>query len=321
MKKSYNNAPRLYIENDDDIEQIEVLCNALGDKKRLIILKELQTPPFKIAITDLARKLNVPITTLVHHVEVLEKAGLININYKNDDKKNTRILGRKIRDIHLNLYRPVEPIEVKHLCETQEMRVGNYINFEGGKLLFATNSQVYLQREDYYYHPQRFNAEIIYTTFGVIEYYFDNFVTKKGTVEKLVLYIEICSEFPFYDMNHKSDITFWINNKEVTTYTCKGDYGDRRGKQNPDWWLDVNTQYGEMVTLSVDDKGVYINGTLVNDKITIWDLKLEKDNKISLKLGNKKTAKNPGGFNIFGKGFGDHAQDIVLQLYYKTTEK
>ena len=105
-----------------------------------------------------------------------------------------------------------------------------------------------------------------------------NIVTKKGTVEKLVLYIEICSEFPFYDMNHKSDITFWINDKEVTTYTCKGDYGDRRGKQNPDWWLDVNTQYGEMVTLSVDDKGVYINGTLVNDKITIWDLKLEKDN-------------------------------------------
>ena len=321
MKKIYNNTPRLYIENDDDIEQMEVLCNALGDKKRLIILKELQTPPFKIAITDLARKLNVPITTLVHHVEVLEKAGLITINYKNDDKKNTRILGRKIRDIHLNLYRPVEPVEAKHLCETQEMRVGNYINFEGGKLLFATNSQVYVQREDYYYHPQRFNAEIIYTTFGVIEYYFDNFVTKKGTVEKLVLYIEICSEFPFYDMNHKSDITFWINNKEVTTYTCKGDYGDRRGKQNPDWWLDVNTQYGEMVTLSVDDKGVFINGTLMNDKITIKDLVLEKGNKISLKLGNKKTAKNPGGFNIFGKGFGDHAQDIVLQLYYKTTEK
>lgn len=321
MKKIYNNMPRLYIENDDDIEQMEVLCNALGDKKRLIILKELQTPPFKIAITDLARKLNVPITTLVHHVEVLEKAGLININYKNDDKKNTRILGRKIRDIYLDLYRPVEPVEAKHLCETQEMRVGNYINFEGVKLLFATNSQVYLQREDYYYHPQRFNAELIYTTFGVIEYYFDNFVTKKGTVEKLVLYIEICSEFPFYDMNHKSDITFWINNKEVTTYTCKGDYGDRRGKQNPDWWLDVNTQYGEMVTLSIDDKGVFINGTLMNDKITIKDLVLEKGNKISLKLGNKKTAKNPGGFNIFGKGFGDHAQDIVLQLYYKTTEK
>ena len=262
MKKIYNNMPRLYIENDDDIEQMEVLCNARGDKKRLIILKELQTPPFKIAITDLARKLNVPITTLVHHVEVLEKAGLININYKNDDKKNTRILGRKIRDIYLDLYRPVEPVEAKHLCETQEMRVGNYINFEGVKLLFATNSQVYLQREDYYYHPQRFNAELIYTTFGVIEYYFDNFVTKKGTVEKLVLYIEICSEFPFYDMNHKSDITFWINNKEVTTYTCKGDYGDRRGTLNPKWWLNINTQYGKLVTLSIDETGVFINGTL-----------------------------------------------------------
>ena len=313
-----SHTPKLSILNDEDIDKIALYCNALGDKKRLIILRELQNPPFKITLTDLARKLNIPVTSLVHHVEVLENANLLNVFYKNDDKKNTRVLGRKTSEIHLNLYRPVEPEVIKHLCETQEVKVGHYVNFEGGKLLFATNTQVYSLQDNHYFLPQRYEAELVYTRYGVIEYYFDNSVTKKGIVEKIMLYLEICSEFAFYDMNHKSDITFWINNKEVTTYTCKGDYGDRRGKQNPDWWLDVNTQYGEMLCLSIDDKGVYINGTLANDKITVKDLMLEEDNKISIKLGNKKAATNPGGFNIFGKGFGDHPQDIVLKIYYKS---
>ena len=321
MKKKFNNSPHLSIENKEDFEQMLTICKALGDRKRLTVIKELQKEPFKIGLTELARKLDLPITTLVHHVEILEKAELINIIYKNDDKKNTRVISRKMKDIHMDLYHPVVQLASKQLCETQEVRVGHYVSFEGDQLKFATNARVHVLSDGYFFSPHKFDAELLFSSYGIVEYYFDNSITRVGTIEKMMFHLEICSEFPFYDMNHKSDITFWINGVEIATHTCDGDYGDRRGKLNPEWWLDINTQYGKMVTVAIDETGVRINGVIVNDKINISHLKLNEGNKISFKLGNKKACKNPGGFNLFGKGFGDYPQDIVLQLYYKTTEK
>ena len=104
MKKTFVNAPKLSILNDEDIDLIAAYCNALGDKKRLIILKELQNPPFKIALTDMARKLNMPITSLVHHVEILEKARECAIDFvKNYDIKDFKTLHEQV--LKHNLFR------------------------------------------------------------------------------------------------------------------------------------------------------------------------------------------------------------------------
>ena len=37
---------------------------------------------------------------------------------------------------------------------------------------------------------------------------------------------------------------------------------------------------------------------------------------ISIRIGNKDDAENKGGFNLFGRSFGDYAQDIILTLVY-----
>ena len=52
-------------------------------------------------------------------------------------------------------------------------------------------------------------------------------------------------------------------------------------------------------------------------KITLKSLSLEKDNKIVFAFGNKSTSNHIGGFNLFGKGFGDYAQGIIANIYYK----
>lgn len=303
----------LDIEKDEDFDRIYTLCNALGNKKRLEIVKHLQNPPYIFSISDLTKVLNLPISTLVHHLEILENAHIIRMEYKNDSKKNLRIVKRGIGDVYLHLYRPVTTPQETFLTYTQSMPVGNYVNYTGAPLLFVANKATHANT----FSPARFQAQLIYTQKGIVEYFFDNAAVKNRKIKSLLFSLEICSEFPFFDNRHKSDITFWINGREIAMHTCEGDYGDRRGNLNPEWWSSLSTQYGKLVNILVDERGVSVNGVQRSAKITVGDLNLTDGNKISIRFGNKDTAEYPGGFNVFGKEFGDYPQDILLQINYR----
>ena len=66
----------------------------------------------------------------------------------------------------------------------------------------------------------------------------------------------------------------------------------------------------------IDEYGVSLNGEKVNDKININKLNVDKNNRILFKIESKKNAINCGGFNIFGKNFGDYPQDIEMVIRY-----
>lgn len=51
--------------------------------------------------------------------------------------------------------------------------------------------------------------------------------------------------------------------------------------------------------------------------MTIADLDLAKHHSIRLRIGVEEGTRHPGGVNIFGRGFGDHDQDIVLRLHLR----
>ena len=57
--------------------------------------------------------------------------------------------------------------------------------------------------------------------------------------------------------------------------------------------------------------------TYRNDSIKINQLNLNEDNKVTFKVESKENAKNKGGFNIFGKNFGDYNQDIEMSVKYE----
>ena len=44
------------------------------------------------------------------------------------------------------------------------------------------------------------------------------------------------------------------------------------------------------------------------------DLDLDTHHSIRLRIGVKDEAKHPGGINLFGRGFGNYDQDIVMRL-------
>ena len=88
-----------------------------------------------------------------------------------------------------------------------------------------------------------------------------------------------------------------------------------RGKLNPGWWANENSQYGTQVNLTVNATGTYINNVCVS-KVNLRDLKLDKDNRVTLTIYNKPGCKHTGGFNIFGKGFGNFQQNILFTAKY-----
>ena len=44
------------------------------------------------------------------------------------------------------------------------------------------------------------------------------------------------------------------------------------------------------------------------------DLDIPKHHSIRMKIGIDAKAEHPGGVNIFGRGFGNYDQDIVMRL-------
>ena len=68
-------------------------------------------------------------------------------------------------------------------------------------------------------------------------------------------------------------------------------------------------------TWCVDEGGSYIDGQPLST-VTIDELRLLDSLAVGVRIGVKSDAKNVGGINLFGRGFGNHAQDIVLELTY-----
>ena len=127
---------------------------------------------------------------------------------------------------------------------------------------------------------------------------------------------ELCSETADYDLDCPSDITLWVNDLDAGTWTCPSDFGGRRGKLNPDWWEDKNTQYGNLKTWRIDESGTYLDQEKVNDT-GISAYCLAEGPYISIRIGIKEDAVHIGGVNIFGNSFGDYPQDIVMRIAYE----
>ncbi len=319
--KSYrklNTIAQLDIINDSDIPKIAELCAALGSETRLKILKLMQTPPYIKTVPQLVRETGIPTTTLLHHLEKMEKAELIYIRYKSSTHGTLRIITRDLKGADLRFYYNENTEKKNSDTEIQTLRVGQFADFSGEDCSFVTKDKHFHMLGTNCFLPERFDAELLYSPNGTATYFFSNNAAKYFKVTELCFEMELCSEAPYYDNNYLSDITFWINGKEIATYTSSGDFGDRRGLLNPSWWSSSNTQYGKLVSLSVTEEGATLNGIVSERKVRLSDLQIEQGNKLVFKFGNKSTALNVGGFNVFGRHFGDYPQDICLKITYET---
>ena len=168
---------------------------------------------------------------------------------------------------------------------------------------------------DTFLDPRRMRAGLMWFTRGFVEYQFPNNARlSKTDIEAMEFSFEISSEVPGTATDWPSDITVTVNQKDVGTWTSPGDFGDQRGVYTPDWWTLRGSQYGKLKTWRVAKDGTYVDGVKISP-VSLKDLDVSTHHSIRLRIGVKANARHPGGVNIFGRGFGNYDQDIVLRIH------
>ncbi|WP_277630738.1 hypothetical protein [Atopococcus tabaci] len=126
--------------------------------------------------------------------------------------------------------------------------------------------------------------------------------------------LELASEFPVSNNNWPSDISFYINDIYVGTWTVPGNFSDVRAKLTPSWWPRQNSQYGLFRTLRITPYETLIDGEPISS-VNLSQIDFDKPlTKITFAI--EKDAENVGGLTIFGKQFGNYPQDIEYKLSY-----
>jgi len=299
--------------DETNIEKNAELCRAMSSEIRLKILKLLSKQGF--TISEIAKRLYLSVSSATFHLRLLADAGIVDISFMPNKKGKVQICRLKVASLYFFFS------ENENISDTDnlilKMPVGHYVDakleFVSG---FCTEHTQIMFDDNNYFKPERTEAELLWCRSGFVEYAFSNNF-KEIKVKEITFSLEICSETLGYQNDWKSDITFSLNGIELLTWTSPGDFGGRRGLLNPDWWDDIGTQYGYLKKVSLTEDGVYLDGTLVNQNITLMRFDLNKCEKLLLKIENKKDAKYKGGFNIFGKSFGDFPQDIVLMIMFE----
>ena len=301
---------------DLNVGDEDMLCKvskALSSPDRIKILKLLYYNSYNIG--EIAELLHIPASTAALHVRTLENADLIHTEQQPGCRGSMKLCSRKNDLINIRL--TGLPTDVDQIT-TISMPVGAYsdCNIIPTCGLADENGHIgYEDRPGDFFLPSRFNAQILWTSGGYVEYKFPYAIAANIKLKQLLLSFEACSEAPNYRENWKSDITVWINGFECGTWRCPGDFGARRGRLNPTWWENGSTQYGLLMTMTITEDKVYINNEK-SSQLGLSKLSLQDNSFITVRIGNKKDAEYPGGFNLFGHKFGDYEQDINLSFIY-----
>lgn len=311
MQEIYGKHAELLLENPQKLLQI---ARALSSQVRLDVLSILSER--SMSVGELAKRLDVPMSTMALAVRTLEEADLIMCDIQPGSHGSTKICSRKLDTISISLVSD----EVKKGPQplTLRMPIGGYSTAEDIQptcgMLSATQPLGSLDVPCIFYSPSRFDAQLLWFQQGFLEYRFsivDQFSEAK--IDWMELSFEACSEAPMYRDPWPSDISVEINHKRLGTWTCPSDCGGRQGTLTPEWWSLANTQYGFLKTWRVDSSGSYLDHSRISDT-TISDLDLDHQPYISVRIGVDPDSEYVNGINLFGEKFGDHPQSINLKI-------
>ncbi len=267
-------------------------------------------------INEIADALSLPQSTVATHILILESAGLILTESVKAKKGNQKLCRCAFRDIIMQF--PEKQSESEDFIEV-EMPVGIFTDCRVTTpcgLCSPEHIIGLLDIPDSFLDPERMKAGIVWCGSGTFEYKFPNntlYSSKKLT--KLEFVLELSSEIPGTNSNWPSDITVWINKTEIGTWVSPGDYGDKRGKYTPQWWKLEGSQYGLLKHFFVTEEGSFVDGVKISG-VCLDDLKIPEHHSIRFKIGVKDDADHMGGMNIFGRGFGNYDQGIILRSYF-----
>lgn len=287
---------------------------ALASNVRLKIIRLLAKRSMNIR--ELAEAVGLSSAIMTMHIKKLENAQIIRTEMLPGLGKGGVQKLCTLQLEHAEIIFPSKMAEMREFHET-EVSIGHFSDIRVEPTCGIATIERFIGEVDdprYFYDPDRFHAKIIWFSEGFVEYKIPNFLLSTQNPEEIVVSMEISSEAPLTNNNWPSDITFYLNNVKLGTWTSPGDFGEKPGKYNPSWWPPLVNQYGLLKHLSVSAKGTYMDGTKISD-ITIEDLNV-KERHWTLRLAVENESEHVGGLTLFGKGFGNYNQDLMFRLYY-----
>ncbi|MCK9536744.1 MAG: helix-turn-helix domain-containing protein [Bacilli bacterium] len=294
------------------------IFSALNSKVRINIIKLLNSK-HKLSFSDLAKNLDISISTLTPHIKKLEKAGIIEVKLSMDEKYPAKVCTLIENKIIIEII----PEHPEYKSFEFDIDVGKYFDYNVTPTCGLASAKKLIGSLDdprYFSHPERFDAGIIWFTQGYVEYRIPNLLTINEKPEEVQITCELCSEAPGVISHFPSDIYFIVNGINLGYWTSPGELFDRKGRYTPDWWFQNFPQYGRIKVITVNHTGTYLDGLLLSP-VTVSDLNMSKCSDISVKIEIPENAKNIGGITLFGKGFGDYDVGIKVKVLYKNGEK
>jgi predicted transcriptional regulator len=286
----------------------------LASEVRLRILEILRKGERNV--NQVKEQMGLPQSTIATNIMFLEKAHLIETRSLKAAKGTQKICSALYDEIVIQFSEP--KTEEDDMIEV-EMPVGLFIQYEVSPPCGMCSPEKiigYLDSPASFLEPERVKAGLLWFERGFVEYQFpNNALSRSRPPKKLEIVMELSSEVPGTNPKWLSDITVWVNNREIGTWTSPGDFGDKRGNYTPKWWKLEGSQYGLQKSWSMTEEGSFVDGVKVS-AVCLDDLRLPEHHSIRVKVGIKEDAENVGGVNIFGRGFGNYDQDILLRLFF-----
>lgn len=286
---------------------------ALASETRIKLIQFIGSE--KKSIGEIAKHLGVSSAITTRHVRQLEDAGLLNSERGIGENRNKKMVFLNVDNIHISF---PEKIYKGLKFHTTTLKIGHFTDFSVTPTCgLATKTAIIgkIDEPKFFMDTLRVDAALIWLSEGYLEYKIPNLLCENETPEMMEIILEIASEFPMSNNVWPSDITFYINGIKVAVYTVPGNFSDVRGQYTPTWWDSHLSQYGLLKHVRINKLDTAIDGEVCSS-VKINELNLDKEAFITLRFAVEATAKNKGGMTLFGEGFGNHNQDIIINTYY-----
>lgn len=297
----------------DPVERQD-LIKGLASDVRISILKLLRRAGAK-NVNQISESLGLPQSTVSTNLKILEDCGLIHTESQRARKGSQKLCHSAFQEILISFAETAA--DARDNMMEVSMPLGLYTEFAvTGPCGLCSKEGVIglLDVPDTFLDPDRMRAGLLWFTRGYVEYQFpNNTLIKKAKPKAVEFSMELSSEVPGTAANWPSDIFLQVNGIDVGTWTSPGDFGDKRGVFTPDWWKLKGSQYGKLKNWRINEAGSFVDGIRISD-VTLDMLGLDRHRSIRMRIGVKEDAQHPGGINIFGAGFGNYSQDIVLRI-------
>ncbi|MCM3626103.1 ArsR family transcriptional regulator [Paenibacillus glycanilyticus] len=291
--------------------QYMALYEALASEVRWMIMSFLADR--EMSVKEIAEKLELSPSIVTMHIRKLELAELIGSRRVRRNGGTHKMCFLKQKQIEIELPRARSSARIRE----QTISVGHYTAFDVHPTCgLGTREKEIGVWDDprYFLDPERVQASILWFGKGYVEYKTPNYLHPEQRVEAIEISMEIASEAPGLSDRWPSDITFTFNGISLGAWTSPADFGRAaRGRYTPKWWHRNVNQYGLLKTIRIDDSGTYMDGERMSD-VTAAELNMRYP-FWTLRFAVEEQAAHIGGLTLYGSGFGNHDQDIVIRAY------